>query len=89
MSALGIDERQAGSTSLPTNVKEARHELRFVRGMLTPAQCRELAKSYRNQSVEPGINPQRASLLRNIAHSYASLASQLEMLAEAERAQRQ
>jgi hypothetical protein len=62
--------------------------LRQAVGVLTAAKCREFAMAYRSQAGERGISPQRAAILRNIAHSFAALASQLEALtasAEGER----
>ena len=49
--------------------------------MLSAAECRELVGAYRSHASEVGISPQKAAVLRNIAHSYAGLAHQFEMLA--------
>jgi hypothetical protein len=48
--------------------------------MVTATECRELAKSYRSQASDPDLSARRATLLRNIAHSFSGLASQLDML---------
>jgi hypothetical protein len=56
--------------------------------MLTPAECRKLAQSYRSQANESGASPRRATLLRNIANSFSGLANQLEMLANTEQDRR-
>jgi hypothetical protein len=64
--------------------------LRQVVGVLTAARYRELAAACRTQANEIGISSTRAAILRNIAHSFVGLASQLEMLAasvEKERSQ--
>jgi hypothetical protein len=47
--------------------------------MITATECRELAKSYREHAAEPG-STQNASLLKNVAHSFSALATQLEVL---------
>ena len=49
--------------------------------VIAAAECRELAKSFRTHAAESGSS-QKASLLRNIAHSFSSLATQLEGLAD-------
>lgn len=49
--------------------------------MLSAAECRELVSAYRGHASEAGVTPQKAAVLRNIAHSYAGLAHQFEMLA--------
>ena len=53
--------------------------------MLTAAECRRLAKVYRDQANEIRIHPRTASVLNNIASSFSGLASQLEMLVTIER----
>jgi hypothetical protein len=52
---------------------------------LTAAQCRQLADSYKARAREAGISQKRATLLTNMARSFMGLASQLEMLADAEK----
>lgn len=48
--------------------------------MITASECRELAKCCRERAAE--MNSQRkANLLRNISHSFTSLATQLDALA--------
>ena len=49
--------------------------------VIAAAECRELAKSFRTHAAESGSS-QKASLLRNIAHSFSALATQLEGLAD-------
>ena len=49
--------------------------------VIAAAECRELAKSFRTRAAESGSS-QKASLLRNIAHSFSALATQLEGLAD-------
>jgi len=49
--------------------------------MLTAAQCETLANKYRELSQAQNISKSRAGILRNIARSYAGLASQLDRLA--------
>ena len=53
--------------------------------MLTAAEARELAKKYRNLANRAGISPRRKNLLQGISRSYSALASQFEMLDEAEK----
>jgi hypothetical protein len=48
--------------------------------MISGARCRELADYYKALSQEPGISPNRARSLRNIAYSFAGVAGQLERL---------
>jgi hypothetical protein len=48
---------------------------------LTVAKCREAATTYRKQAGEHGISSKKAAILRNLANSFAGLASQLQMLA--------
>ena len=48
--------------------------------MLSAAECRELAKSFRQLAYGAGV-PRRERLLMNIARSLSGLASQLEALA--------
>lgn len=50
--------------------------------MLTAAECRDLARSYRSQSKDRAVSPKQANVLRNIANSLSGLAKQLEMLAD-------
>ena len=50
-------------------------------GMLTAAQCETLASKYRELSQAQNISKNRAGILKNIARSYAGLASQLDRLA--------
>jgi hypothetical protein len=50
--------------------------------MISAAECRKCATSYKAQSREAGISTKRATLLRNIAQSLSGLASQLDMLIE-------
>jgi len=50
--------------------------------VITAAECRGLAAHHRAQASEVGISRKRATVLANIAHSFAGLASQLEMLAD-------
>ena len=49
--------------------------------MITASECRELAQSYREHAPEVGSS-QKANLLRNIAHSFSGLATQVEVLEE-------
>ena len=49
---------------------------------ITAAECRRLAADHRAQASVAGISPKRATMLANIARSFAGLASQLEMLAD-------
>jgi len=49
--------------------------------MLTAAQCQAFAQQYKGMSLVPDISKDRAFLLKNIARSFAGLASQLDMLA--------
>jgi|EndMetStandDraft_8_1072994.scaffolds.fasta_scaffold507543_2 hypothetical protein len=48
--------------------------------MITASECRELAKCCRERAVEMS-SPRKANLLRNISHSFSSLATQLDVLA--------
>jgi len=48
--------------------------------MLSAAECRELAKSFRQLAYGAGV-PRKERLLLNIARSLSGLASQLEALA--------
>jgi len=57
----------------------------FGRQGLTAAECRQLAKDYRALAREDGISQKRLTVLTNIANTYIALASQLEILAGAER----
>ncbi|MCC8978753.1 hypothetical protein [Bradyrhizobium acaciae] len=52
--------------------------------MLTAAECRDLAESYRSQSQDRAVSAKQANVLRNIANSFTGLAKQLEMLADDE-----
>lgn len=49
--------------------------------MITPAACQEAAEHYKALSRVPGISAARMSLLKNIARSFAGLATQLDRLA--------
>lgn len=49
--------------------------------MLTSAECRMLAQSYKTRANEPGLSTRRRTLLRNIARGFSALANQLEKLA--------
>ncbi|TFV75065.1 hypothetical protein E4K64_15165 [Bradyrhizobium frederickii] len=49
--------------------------------MITAAACQEAAERYKALSTNPGISASRASLLKNIAKSFAGLATQLDRLA--------
>ena len=49
--------------------------------MLTAAQCQTLARECKSMSQAPNISEDVAFILKNIARSYAGLASQLDMLA--------
>jgi len=49
--------------------------------MLNAAQCRDLAKEYKNRAREPGIAEDSAVIMKNIARSLTGLATQLDMLA--------
>jgi len=49
--------------------------------MITAATCQETAERYKALSRGPGISASRASLLKNIAKSFAGLATQLDRLA--------
>ncbi|MGY3427965.1 hypothetical protein ACVWZW_008469 [Bradyrhizobium sp. F1.13.4] len=53
--------------------------------IVTAAECRKLAKTYRDQVGDCGISQKRSSILRNVANTLAALGSQLEMLDEEER----
>jgi len=53
--------------------------------MITAPECRELARHYRNRADDADVL-QRASLLRNMSHSFSGLATQLDALSEQERA---
>ena len=55
--------------------------------MLTGVEARELSKKYRNLANKTGISSRRKNLLQGIARSYSALASQLEMLHQAEKAE--
>ena len=60
-------------------------DVRFGRQGLTAAECRQLANDYRALAREDGISQKRLTVLTNIANTYIALASQLEILASAER----
>lgn len=50
--------------------------------MMSADDCRELAKWYRARADDDTtILPRRAAMLRNVAHSLSSLATQLETMA--------
>jgi hypothetical protein len=49
--------------------------------LMTAAQCQELAHHYKALSQRPDISRDRAFILKNIARSFAGLASQLDRLA--------
>jgi hypothetical protein len=55
--------------------------------MLTGLEARELSRKYRNLANRTGISSRRKNLFQGIARSYSALASQLQMLHEAEKAQ--
>jgi hypothetical protein len=48
--------------------------------MIAASECRELAKSCRERAAEMS-SPRKANLLRNISHTFSSLATQLDVLA--------
>ena len=48
--------------------------------MLSAGEYRELAEAYRAKAGAPGLAPNKATALRNIARSLSALASQLEIL---------
>jgi hypothetical protein len=39
-------------------------------------ECRRFADQYQAQAAEPGVSPRMATVLKNIARSFAGLASQ-------------
>jgi hypothetical protein len=49
--------------------------------MITASTCEELAIQYRSLSQASGISADRAFVLKNIARSFAGLATQLDRLA--------
>lgn len=49
--------------------------------MYSADQCRKLSRQYQAQASRPGTSPKMASVLSNIARSFAGLASQYEILA--------
>ena len=55
--------------------------------MMIAAEARELSKQYRNFANRPGISSRRKNLMQGIARSYSALASQLQMLHDAEQAE--
>ncbi|HTO62201.1 MAG TPA: hypothetical protein VMM15_13210 [Bradyrhizobium sp.] len=57
------------------------------RAMLTAAESRALADVFRSRAAEPGLPIRTATIMKNIAHSLAGLASQLELLTSATRSQ--
>jgi hypothetical protein len=50
--------------------------------MLSASEYRKLASQYRTRALVPGLASNEATLLRNIARTFSTLASQLEMLAD-------
>ncbi|APG09919.1 hypothetical protein BKD09_16455 [Bradyrhizobium japonicum] len=48
--------------------------------VLSAGEYRELAEAYRAKAGAPGLDPNKATELRNIARSLSALASQLEIL---------
>jgi hypothetical protein len=54
----------------------------FVKGnTMTAVECQELANHYKALAREASISDDRAFILKNIARSFAGLASQLDRLA--------
>jgi len=49
--------------------------------MLSPTQCRALAKQYKDLARQAGVSEDRAFIMNNIARSLNGLATQLDMLA--------
>lgn len=49
--------------------------------MYSADQCRKPSLEYQGQANRPGTSPKMASVLTNIARSFAGLASQYEILA--------
>jgi hypothetical protein len=48
--------------------------------VLSSNECRKLADEYRAKAQEPGLASNKATVLRNVAHSLSALAGQLETL---------
>jgi hypothetical protein len=48
--------------------------------MFSAKECRQLAREYREQADKPGLSPKMATVLRNMSHSFAGLASQHDVL---------
>jgi hypothetical protein len=49
--------------------------------MMSADDCRELAKWYRARAEDDTVAPTRAAMLKKVAHSLSSLATQLETTA--------
>lgn len=49
--------------------------------MITAAKCQELANHYKALSQASGTSADRAFIMKNIARSFSSLATQLDRLA--------
>jgi hypothetical protein len=48
--------------------------------MWSAKEFRQLSRQYKDQASQPGVSLRKASVLKNISHSFAGLASQFEAL---------